>query len=139
MQGDMPDGSFSAEELERLEREGIIERIQPGTPEAEAFNREMAARLMAVDAELLRTDGPDALTSDRLLRQEALKAEHDPERVASAFAAWCRSRGWERADLASWLGVTTGQLAAMALHSRSDAGLADRYGADAGRLASVLS
>jgi hypothetical protein len=82
----------------------------------------------------------------RLLRPEALKAEGDPESVGYAFGARCRKLGWERADLASWLGVTTDQLAALAIERRGLTGcpedgqhsdLAERYGAD--RLAAVLA
>jgi hypothetical protein len=150
MQGDMPDGSFSEAELERLQREGIIEMIQPGTPEAAAFDQQLADELEAADAELLALEGPDAFTSTRMLRQTALRAEHDPERVAYAFAAWCRARGWERSDLASWLGVTVDQLAALAIHTVAGAresmpagdsharALAECYGANPTRFAEVL-
>src|ERR1700752_628485 len=119
MPGDMPDGSFSQAELERLERDGIIEIHQPGTQGRHEPRRKMAEELDAANAEALAIDGPDALTSARLLRQEALKAERDPERVGHAFASWCRARGWERSDLASWLGVTVDQLAAMAIEPSS--------------------
>src|SRR3954470_5967771 len=122
MQGDQPDGSFSADELERLQREGVIEMIQPGTPEAAAFDQELANELEAADAELLAREGPDAFTSARMLRQTALTAEHDPERVGHAFAAWCRARGLERSDLAEYLGVTVAQLPAMAIERRAAPG-----------------
>lgn len=150
MQGDMPDGSFSAEELARLEAAGVIERIQPGTPEAASFDREMVEQLAAADAELLEREGPDALTSDRYLRQTALAIEQDPTFVGHAFARWCQRRGWERSDLADYLGVTLDQLAAMAISSVAGTGepmstgdsharaLAERFGADPGRLAEVL-
>src|SRR5215213_1664018 len=110
MQGDMPDGSFSAAELARLEAAGIVEVHQPGTPGYEAGRREMREELAYADAELLALEGPDALTSERLLRQTALRLEANPEYLAHAFAAWCRVKGWERPDLASWLGVTIDQL-----------------------------
>lgn len=148
MQGDMPDGSFSQAELDRLEREGILEVHQPGTPEHAAAREQLREEIEVADAEALAIHGPDALTSDRLLRQMALVCDLDPGRVGHAFAAWCRGRGWERADLASWLGVTIDQLAAMALARRGLTGcpedgehvdLAERYGADADRLAVVLA
>jgi hypothetical protein len=139
MQGDMPDDSFSAAKLARLQDEGIIEIAQPGTPEHAAFDREMAAELEVADAEILALEGPDALTSGRLLRQEALKAELDPERYGHAFAGFCARRGWERSDLASYLGVTLDQLAAMALLARADTRRFERYGADPARLADVLA
>jgi hypothetical protein len=148
MQGDMPDGSFSAAELERLKAEGILELHQPGTPEHAAARQQIRAEIEVADAEALAIHGPDALTSARMLRQMALVCELDPERVGHAFAAWCRSRGWERADLASWLGVTIDQLAALAIERRGLTGcpedgehgdLAERYGADADRLAAVLA
>lgn len=138
MQGDNDDGSFSAAELERLEAAGIIEVHRPGTSGWHEHARQMADEIAVDDAERLALDGPDTLTSARLLRQTALVAELDPEKLGHAFAAWCASRGWERSDLASWLGVTTDQLAAMALIARLDGHLATRYGADADRLAAVL-
>jgi hypothetical protein len=158
MHPDNPDGSFSAAELARLEREGILEIHQPGTIEHEAARQELRAEIEVADAEALAIHGPDALTSTRLLRQEAIAAERDRERVGWAFAAWCAARGWERSDLAEYLGVTVDQLAAMALErlpkqewQRTNGHLewvtvgvprsvlAERYGADAKRLAAVLS
>jgi hypothetical protein len=156
MQGDRPDGSFSAEELARLQAGGGVEIVLPGTPESEVSDRAMVERLDAVDADLIEREGPDALTSERLLRQAALSAERAPEYVGYAFAAWCRARGWERSDLADYLNVTVNQLAAMAITQRaepwsphperrsSDDGvprvdLAERFGANAGRLAVVLA
>jgi hypothetical protein len=44
MIGDQPDGSFSEEEIRRLEAEGIIEIHEPGTPEWEAHARAIAER-----------------------------------------------------------------------------------------------
>ena len=79
------------------------------------------------------------MTSDRLIRQTALVAELDPSGSGSAFAAWCASRGWDRSDLASWLGVTIDQLAAMALLERSDGALTGRFSAATDRLATVLA
>src|SRR3954447_55485 len=111
MQGDQPDGSFSAAELERLQAEGVIEMIEPGTTEAAAFDQQLADELEAADAELLASEGPDAFTSTRMLRQTALTTERDPERIAYAFAAWCRTRGLERSDLAEYLDITVDQLA----------------------------
>ena len=154
MQGDNDDGSFSQAELDRLVAEGILEVAEPGTPEHVAARRAMREEIEVADAEALGIHGPDALTSDRLLRQAALVAELDPDRVGYVFAAWCRSHGWERSDLASWLGVTVDRLAAMALEPllrawshdvpngqwpTSTADLAERYGADVERLAQVLA
>src|SRR5436190_587005 len=122
MHGDNPDGSFSLDELAHLEAAGVIEIQQPGTPEAAAFDQAIADELASYDAELLKREGPDALTSGRYLRQTALGAERDPERVGYALAAFCRARGWERSDLADWLGITIDQLAALALERRADPG-----------------
>lgn len=139
MTGDMPDGSFSAAELERLEAAGIIEVHQPGSPEWHEHAKAMADELAVADAEALAIDGPDALTSVRLLRQEAIRAERDPERVGYQFAAWCISRDWDRSDLAGYLGLTVDGLAALATELRSVSDLAERYGADRARLAMVLA
>jgi hypothetical protein len=98
----------------------------------------MAEQSAAHDAEMLERDGPDALTGERMMRQAAIGAELDPEFVGHAFAAWCKRRGWERSDLADYLGVTVNQLAAMALVPICQGHLAERYGADPGRLAEVL-
>lgn len=158
MQGDNDDGSFSAAELERLVDGGILEVHQPGTIEHAAAQQAIRDEIEVADAEALSIHGPDAMTSGRLLRQEALKAERDPERYGHAFAGFCASRGWERGDLASWLGVTTDQLAAMALERRAKLErqcvdgqpdwtvvgtplrlLAKRYGVDGDRLGAVLA
>jgi hypothetical protein len=139
MQGDMPDGSFSEEYIRRLEAEGIIEIARPGTPEWEAALDEMAEQLDAEDAERLALDGPDALTSDRMLRQTALVLERDPESVAYALAAWCQSHGWTRSDLASWLGLTIDGYAALALELRAADDIVDRHAVDPERLAAVLA
>lgn len=139
MRSDMPDGSFIQAGLDRLVREGILDVAEPGTPEHAAARQAIRDEIDVADAEALGIHGPDALTSARLLWQTALVAELDPDRVGHALAAWCRARGWERSDLASRLGVTIDQLAAMALAERTEAGLARRYGADAERLAAVLA
>jgi hypothetical protein len=149
MQGDNPDGSFSAAELSRLEGEGIIEIHEPGSPGARQHAQEMRAQLQAVDEDLRRREGPDAVTSDRLLRQAAIAAEQDPGRIGHALASFCRRRGWERSDLADWLGLSLDRYAALALERRGLHGcpgddsspqvdLAERYGADPARLAAVL-
>ena len=65
-------------DLEALEAAGVIEIHRPGTPEADAFDRAMVVDLDEADAELAGREGPDALTSDRLLRQTALAAEQNP-------------------------------------------------------------
>src|SRR4051812_9438789 len=150
MQSDQPDGSFSADELARLEASGFVDSTRPGTPEAAAFDQELIDELEAADAELLALEGPDAFTSARLFRQTALTAELDPERIGHAFATWCTARGWKRSDLADYLGVSIGQLAAMAIERRADPGypldtdlpqldLAERFGANPARLAEVLT
>jgi hypothetical protein len=115
LQGDQPDGSFSADEFARLEASGLIEAATPGTPEAAAFDRALIDELDAADAEQITLQGTDAFTSARLLRQMAIAAERDPTRVGYAFAAWCRSRGWERSDLAERSGADPGWLAAVLL------------------------
>jgi hypothetical protein len=134
----MPDGSFSAAELMRLQAEGNLDVHEPGTPGHEAGRREMADELAYADAELLALEGPDALTSARLLRQTALSLASSPEHLAHAFGEWCAFRGWEWPDLADFLGVTVDQLAAMALVPTCQAHLAERYGADPSKLATVL-
>jgi hypothetical protein len=144
---DLPEGAV---DLVALEAAGIVEIHAPGSPEEAAFHQDMLAQLADVDADLLARDGPDAMTSDRMLRQAALRAEHDPSFVGHALAAWCRSRGWERSDLADWLGISTTALAALALEHIADPGypfdagvpqrnLSERYGIDARRLTQVLS
>jgi len=149
MQGDQPDGSFSAAELARMEAAGSIEIAKPGTPAAASVDQELLAELEAADAELLAVEGPDAFTSSRMLRQTALRAELDPQHLGYAFATWCQAHDCERSALADYLGVTVDQLAAMAIERRADPGysldagvpqndLAERFGADAGRLADVL-
>lgn len=139
MQGDNPDGSFSAAELARLEAEGIVEVHEPGTPGHDEGRRAMREELAHADTEKLALEGPDALTSDRLLRQTALSLESNPDYLAHAFAAWCSRKGWARSDLACHLGVTLNTLAAMALVPTCQAHLADRFGADPARLAAVLA
>lgn len=141
MQGDMHDGGLTAADLARLEAEGAIEIHQPGTPGYAEHARAMREQVAAADAEELAVHGPDAVTSVRLLRQAAVAAERDPERIGSAFAAWCAVRGWDRRDLADHLGVSVDRLAALALESRAIyvRALAERYRVDAGRLAAVLN
>src|SRR5687768_7505112 len=127
MQSDDQRG-HTLDDLARLQAEGILEVHQPGTPGWHEHARKMAEELEVADAEAIAIHGPDALTSARLLRQTALACELDPECVGHAFGAWCRRNGWERSDLASWLGVTVDQLAAMAIERRADPG----YPLDAG-------
>src|SRR4051812_8144663 len=98
-------GSFTQADLEILAAAGSIEIILPGTPEADAFDRRIADELRAHDAALLAREGPDALTSVRALRQAALAAERDPERVGFALSAFCHAHGWDRSRLATWLGI----------------------------------
>ena len=134
----MPSGRPSAADLGQPVYQGIVEAHPAGSPR-DAYIREIEAEIDAMDAEALERDGPDALTSGRLLRQTALIAELDPARMGNAFAAWCRAYDWERPELASWLGVTIDQLAAMALYARMDAAVARLYGADTDRLSTVLA
>src|SRR4051812_43039976 len=110
MQGERGEGGHTLDDLARLQAEGVLEVHAPGTTEHAAARRAMAEELAYADAEALALEGPDALTSDRLLRQAAVGAELNPDYLGYAFAAWCRAKGWERSDLASWLGVTTDQL-----------------------------
>src|SRR6059058_3293012 len=93
-------GPFTLAELLALEADGVIEIHQTATQGAVAFDQAIADQLPAFNARLLAEEGPDALTSDRALRQAALVAERDPERVGYALAAFCRAHGWERSDLA---------------------------------------
>ena len=145
---DDEEGGYTFADLQAMEAAGDIEIIQPGTPEAEAFDREMADRLAEHDRELLEREGPDALTSGRLLRQTALVAEQDAFYIAHALASYRERLGFDQAGLAQWLGVGPNQLAALAIKPRPDPStpafadevqtLAERYGADPGRLAEAL-
>ena len=141
--GDPDEGAYTAEELRAMG----VEIVPPD--EHEAFDREMAAALDAHDDELRAREGPDAVTSDRLLRMAAITAESDPAFVGSAFGAFREGRGLAPADLAAWLGVDADQLAALAVSPRPDPAsaafadqvrvLAKQYGAEAGRLYEVLA
>jgi hypothetical protein len=141
-------GTYTRLDFEAMAVAGDIEIIQPGTPEAAAFDREMVAQLDAYNAKLLEREGPDAMTSDRQLRQAALAAEQVPDYVAYAFAAYRERLGLDRDGLARWLDVGPDQLAALAITARPDPlsptfideveDLARRYGADRGRLAETL-
>ena len=144
MDGDEPDeGAYTPEELRAMG----LEVVPPD--EHEAFDREMAAALAAHDDELRAREGPDAVTSNRLLRMAALTAESDPAFVGSVFAAFRERRGLAPADLAAWLGVDADQLAALAVGPRPDRTsatfadevrtLAAQYGAEVGRLYEVLA
>ena len=140
---DPDEGAYTADELRAMGAEFVP------PDDHEAFDREMAAALDAHDDELRAREGPDAVTSDRLLRMAALTAESDPAFVGSALAAFRERRGMEPAALAAWLGVDTDQLAALAVSPRPDptsaafAGevrtLAKQYGAEARRLYEVLA
>ena len=134
-------GTFTRAEVEALQAAGVIETHEPGSPDADAFAQAMVVHLEAFDAELLEREGPDALTSERLLRQTALAAESNPALVESALAAYRDRQGWTRDQLATWLGLTSASLALLALEPRDaevDA-LAERYGVDRGRLVLVLA
>lgn len=154
MPGERDEGGHTLDDLARLQAEGVLEVHQPGTPEHAAARRAIRDELAYADAEALALEGPDALTSTRLLRQAAIGAELDPERYGSVFATFCARHGWERADLASYLGVTADKLAAMALEllprQEWQGGvvatigtplgiLARRYAVDVDRLVSVLT
>ncbi len=148
-EGDEDEGGFTLAELQAMEAAGDIEIVQPGMPEAEAWDRAMAAQLAEHDRELVEREGPDALTSDRLLRQAALIAEQDPTTIGHALLVARRQLGYDHAELARWLGVGPNQLAALAITPRPDPSvptfaedvraLAERYGADPGRLAEALA
>lgn len=137
--------TYSRLNVEAMEAVGDIEIVRAHTPEAAAFDREMAAQLAEYDRDLVAREGPDALTSDRQLRQAA---EQDAGLVASALASYRERLGLDRAGLAWWLGIGPDRLAALALSTRPDptsatfaeriGQLADHYGADPGRLAEVL-
>jgi len=96
----------------------------------------------------LERDGPDAVTSDRLLRQAGLLAERDAGTVAAALASFRGRVGLDHTVVATWLGMNPTQLAALGLCGRPDPGspafseavgvLARRYGVDAERLAEAL-
>ena len=132
----------------KVEGANDIELPTPGMPEAAASRREMGDQLAAYDADLVPREGPDALTSDRQLRQAALAAEQDPALAASALAARRAALVTDHAGLATWLGVTPNGLAAIGLEPRPDPSapafadrvrrLADLFGADPGRLADAL-
>ena len=93
-------------------------------------------------------EGPDAMTSDRQLRRAALAAEQAPGTIAHALVTARRQLVTDHAGLASWLGLDADRLAALALEPRPDPaapafadqvrGLAERFGADQGRLADAL-
>lgn len=88
------------------------------------------------------------LAIDSHQRQRAMSAERDPDTVAFGLATFRKRRGFERSSLAAWLGMSPDQLIALALERRpgptdpdsvaSIAGLADRSGADPGRLAEAI-
>ena len=140
--------TYSALDLEAMAAAGDVELAMPGTPEADRADRAAREQLAAYNADLVAREGPDALLSDRQLRQAALAAEQDPRLVAHAFASYRERLGLDPAGLAAWLHVGTGQLAALALEPRPDTSgvafvdevreLAARYGADLGRLAEAL-
>ena len=142
-------GTHTRLDLEALKAAGDVEIIRPGTPEAAAELHAMRVQLHRHDRALVARDGPEAMTSVRLLRQAAIAAEARPGTIGHALARYREDRGWTRADLADWLGVTTTTLAAMALEPvpRPEALSADenpceqlgeRFDADAGRLAEAL-
>jgi hypothetical protein len=111
-----------------LESAGLVSCSDPDAPEAEAFALDVADELEAYDAELIATEGPDALTSERAARlseftrrqaaerTSALRAaEDDPSRVGSFLAAFRRRRGLTRDQLADWLGITAEDVDRLAL------------------------
>jgi len=141
-------GTHTPLDFEAMAAAGDIDIIRPSTPEAVAFAVELAGQLDGSNAELIARDGPDAMTSVRLLRQAGLLAEGDPGTVAGALASYRERLGFDHAGLAAWLGVNATQLAALGLCARPDPAspafidivgeLTRRYGADAGRLAEAL-
>jgi len=100
------------------------------------------------DRESGETGMTNHLAIDPHQRQRAMSAERDPDTVTFALATFRKRRGFERSSLAAWLGMAPDQLIALALERRpgptdpdsvaSIAGLADRYGADPGRLAEAI-
>ena len=122
---------------------------------------------MATDQERLH-ERLDALPDDRLAlaetdltalampdepvfngdREMLAAAERDPEKVGHALASYRKRQGWTHANLAAFLGLTLGQLAALSTECRprfrSKQGiwspgskiyaLADSHGADGHRL-----
>ncbi len=142
------DGTHSLGELRALEEAGAIEIARPGTPEADPFDPAMADDVPAYNAKLLAHHGPDALTSNRQLRQAAVAAERDPDRVAAALTSYRERLGLEHIGLTVWLGVLSGTLAALALERRLDPSaaffvdevrrLAKSFGTNAGRVAEAL-
>jgi hypothetical protein len=141
--GDDDEGGYTLEELRAMG----VEFVSPD--DHDAFDREMAAQLQEVDAELVAREGSDALTSDRLLRQVALTAERDPSFLASALAGFRERRGLDPNGLAAWLGIGPDRLAALALYRRPDpasdqfaadvAAISERFGVQEGRLAEALA
>ena len=142
------DVTYTMLDLEAMEAAGDIELAMPGTPEAEAAREAMVDELDAYDTELLAREGPDALTSDRQLRQAALAAEQDPATIAHALVTARRQLVTDHTGLASWLGIDADRLAALVLERRPDPAapdfvdqvrqLAERYGANPGRLGDAL-
>ena len=141
-------GTYSLAELEAMAAAGEIELIDAGIPETSAFDREMVAELDAYNADLVAREGPDALTSDRQLRQAALAAEGDPGTIAHALVTARRQLVTDHAGLASWLRINADRLAALALEPRPDPSapafadqvrrLAERFEADPDRLVDAL-
>ena len=149
-QNDPPEGTYSLVDLQAMEAAGDVELAMPGTPEAAAARREMTGQLADYDADLVAREGPDTMTSRRQLRQAALDAESRPGTIGHALARSREARGWSRDELAAWLGTSLDGLAGLALEPRSRPGypmttgiplerLADRHGADRGRLREALA
>jgi hypothetical protein len=108
------------DDLEAAEAAGALSFAAPGSTEADDFDMATADDLDAFDKELLKREGPDALTSDRAYRMAQFKrhqaverdaavnrAERDPDRVGFVLMAFRRQRGWSREQLADWLGIAT--------------------------------
>jgi hypothetical protein len=82
-------------------------------------------------------------------RQNAMLAERDPGRVASALAVFRKRRGFERSSLAAWLQISQDRLVALTLEPLPDpsapdygtavAVMARRHGADVVRLTEALA
>jgi hypothetical protein len=110
---------------------------------AGAAPREPAAALRVGPNELV-----EPMEIDGQQRQNAMLAERDPGRVASALAVFRKRRGFERSSLAAWLRLSPDRLVALTLEQLPDpnasdygtavAVMAERHGADAVRLTEAL-
>jgi hypothetical protein len=84
-----------------------------------------------------------SMTSDRLIRQAAIRAEQDRTRVGYVLASYRDARGWTRQQLADWLAdgddISTALICSEPLATRQPIFfLAERYGVNPDRLAMIL-